>query len=201
MLAWPTQLLRQLNDSWQRARRLNHAAMAAAPERILAMQAHDEIQALVQNSGERSRGVERQRSQDRHYLLLEILGEPGLLFLVPVLTLNEPNASSRQLGKQYVVQQLVLLTNDLTDFAADRVEYLPRRNLLGPLGGGPDRHSLFEARDAYLKELVEVRTYDAKEAQPFQQRHFRVKCLGEHALVELEQAEFTVDVVVVHSVG
>ncbi len=53
MLVGTTQVFRQSNNPWQRPRRLDHATMTFAAERILAVQAHDEIEALVENARER----------------------------------------------------------------------------------------------------------------------------------------------------
>ncbi len=65
--------------------------------------------------------------------------------------------------------------------------------------GRTDLHALLEARDADLEELVEVGAADAQEAQPLEQRHVGIACLLEYPPVELEQAEFAIDVEVVHS--
>ena len=48
------QMLGQLDDARERARCLHHATVPAPPERVPAMQAHDEVQALVQNTREGS---------------------------------------------------------------------------------------------------------------------------------------------------
>ena len=50
------------------------------------------------------------------------------------------------------------------------------------------------AADADHEELVEVRAEDGEELEPLQQRHGRVLGLFEHAAVELEPAQFAVDV-------
>ena len=47
--------LRQRDDARQRARRLHDREVAVAPERILARQPHDEVQALVLDARERAR--------------------------------------------------------------------------------------------------------------------------------------------------
>ncbi len=53
VLARIAQVLGQPDDARQRARRLHHAAVAPAPEGVAAVQAHDEVEALVEHARER----------------------------------------------------------------------------------------------------------------------------------------------------
>ena len=57
-----------------------------------------------------------------------------------------------------------------------------------------DFDALLEARDTNFKELIEVGAGNAQEAQSLEQRNARVLCLREHALVELEKTQFSIDV-------
>ncbi len=124
MFAGLTQVLRKFYDARQRSRRLYHAAMTAPTERIAAVQAHDKVQALVENSREWPRRIESQRRQHRNDLLVEILAEPGLLLVVPLMALHKANAGFVQLGEHDLIQQLVLLIHELSDLFTQAVEQL-----------------------------------------------------------------------------
>ena len=67
----------QLDDARQHARRLDDGDRRAAPERVLAGQRDDEIEALVDHLRKRVRRVEADRRQQRAYLLIEIMLDPG----------------------------------------------------------------------------------------------------------------------------
>jgi hypothetical protein len=54
-------------------------------------------------------------------------------------------------------------------------------------------HLLFEAGHPDFKKLVEVGAERAKELDPFQQRRGRVQGLFQHALVELQPAQFAIE--------
>ena len=101
--------IRKLNDSWQRPRRLNHAAMATSAKRIFAVQSDDEVQALVKNLWEWPGWVECQGRQYRHDLLVEIIRQPFFLFCCPVIAMDETNTGIGQLREEFVVEQLILL--------------------------------------------------------------------------------------------
>ncbi len=59
---------------------------------------------------------------------------------------------------------------------------------------GLDLDLLLQPRNADLIELVEIAAKNAKEAQALQQRRVRMFSLGQHPAVELQQAEFPVEV-------
>ena len=106
----------QFDDARQGARRLHHASVPASAERVPSMQAHDEIQALVQNARKRARRIERERRQYRDDLFIEILAEPCLLLVIPLVALDETDASFGQLREHDLVKQLVLLAHEVRDF-------------------------------------------------------------------------------------
>ena len=64
---------RNAHDARQRARHLHDGEMAVPPERVGALQADDEIEALVLDLRERSGGIERERRKHRLDLGFEIL--------------------------------------------------------------------------------------------------------------------------------
>ena len=116
------EFLRQLDDARQRSRRLHHATVTAAAERVAAVQPDNEIEALVQDPGKRPRGVESQRRQNRNDLFIEVLAEPRLLLVVPLVALYEAHAGLGQLRKHDVIEKLVLLSYEFRDAFAQGVE-------------------------------------------------------------------------------
>src|SRR3546814_8317766 len=78
-------LLRQLDDARQRARRAHERQVAAAAERVLALEHDDEVERLVEDLRERVRRVQAERRQHRHDLLAEVRAQPYGLARVPRL--------------------------------------------------------------------------------------------------------------------
>src|SRR3546814_19111088 len=78
-------LLRQLDDEWQRARRAHERQVAAAAERVLALEHDDEVERLVEDLRERVRRVQAERRQHRHDLLAKVRAQPSGLARVPRL--------------------------------------------------------------------------------------------------------------------
>ena len=187
---------RQGDQARQRARRLHDRAMTRTTERVAAVQAHDEVQALVQNSRDRPCRVERRRAQDGHDLGAEILLEPQPLGGRPIVAPNETDAFVAQRGDQLVVEHAVLLGHEQTRLLGDDPQQLG-----GPEIVRPDRRSaccepMLQARDANLEKLVEIRRRYAEELQPLEQRHGCVSGLVQDAHVERELRQLTVDVVI-----
>ena len=188
---------RQRHDARQRARRLHDGELAVAAEGVLALQAHDEVQALVLDARERARRVEPERAQHRLDLALEVLLQP----------LRRPRASSpsrpsrsdalaRERRQQHLVQAAVLLG----DQAQRRARGSPRAARANDMPSAanwpePSSSSCLRPATRISKNSSRLLRGDAQEAQPLQQRHRLVEGLREHALVELEERQLAVDVV------
>ena len=89
---------------------------------------------------------------------------------------------------------MIMLLHDGEQTRAQDFEDLRRRHFLGPGRERADLHALLEGRYANLEELVEIRTRDTEKSQALEQRRRRVLCQGQYTLVELENAEFSIDV-------
>ena len=76
----------------------------------------------------------------------------------------------------------------------DGVKDLLGRQFLGALGRRTNLDALFQRRDTNFEEFVEVGAGDSQETQPLQQRNRWVERLGQNTLVELELAQFTINV-------
>ena len=177
----------QRNQARQRARCLDDRAMARPAERVAAVQAHDEVQALVENSRDRPRRIERRRAQDRHDLGLEVLLEPLPLRRRPIVAPHEANAFVAQRRDELVVEHAVLLADERAGLFRDDPQQLGRSQVVGPAGGCARSEAMLKPGDANLEELVEVRRRDTQELQPLEQRNGRVLRLMQDAHIEREQ--------------
>ena len=104
-----------------------------------------------------------------------------------------PSAARR--GRSMLVQAAVLRVDQARGTLVDGLELLGDRHAVGGQLAAAELLQLLQARDADLEELIEVAAGDAQELQPLEQRHPGVEGLIEHALVELQEREFAVDVV------
>ena len=98
----------QRDDARQRARRLHDGESGVAAERILAGEAHDEVQALVLDARKGTRGIEAERREHRLDLALEILFEPLRGGGVPGGARQQLDALMPQCRQQHVVEAGVL---------------------------------------------------------------------------------------------
>ena len=195
--------LGQVDDARQRTRRAHDGEVAGAAECVLALQHHHDVQRLVEDLRERMRRVQAQRRQHRHDLVAEVRAQPAGLPRVPAVAAEHAHARLGQAGAQHLVPALVLRIHQLGGAVVDPVEHGRRAHAVRARrqaeiqrvahGGGAD-----------LEELVQVGAGDAQEAQPLQQRHGRILCLGQHAEIEVQLRQFAVQVqrgVTQHVVG
>ena len=158
------------------------------------LQLHDQVQRLVEQLRERMRRVNRQRRQHRADLRAVILLDPGAIGLRPAPPAPGTGCRCRPAPAPARSRQQAYWSLDHAPHAlGDGAERL---------GGGQAVHAaldhlaldlLLEAGHAHLEELVQVRADDAEELHPLQQRVLRVERLVEHALVELQPAQFAID--------
>jgi len=139
------------------------------------------------------RRVNRQRCQHRPHLRPEILHQPGQVWQLQLGHVEYANPIFRQGRHQILPPASILVVNHLADPLSHRLE---------GLGSGQPVHAALDSvalnlllypGDANLEEFVEVRTDDAKELQPLQQWILGVERLVQHALIELQPAQFTID--------
>ncbi len=187
------QRLRHAHQTRQRARRLHDAEQRLAAERVAALQLHHEVQALVQHARERMRGIEPDRREHRQQFVEEIVARPFELRLAPGVGAVEIDALGLERGQDGFVQHRVLLVDEPLRALHHEVVDVLQRHAVRRQRSGVVAHLLLEAGHADLEELVEIAAGDADEAQSFKQRHVRVGRLREDALVEAENAKFTVE--------
>ena len=185
----------QRDDARQRARRLHDGEAGIAAERILAGEAHDEIQALVLDARKRPRRIEAERRQHRLDFALEILLEPVGGCRVPGGARQQFDALMPQRRQQHVVETGVLRIHQTARAFVDRLQLFGDGQAVGARLIRAEFEALLEAGDADLEEFVEIVRGDAQELEPLEQRDLLVERLREHALVEFEQRQLAIDVV------
>ena len=87
-----------------------------------------------------------------------------------------------------------MLVDQTHGAGANRLQLLGTDNPSGPALNRAGFQQLLEARYADLEELVEVRARNAQELHAFQQRDALVLGLLQHALIELQERQFPVDI-------
>ena len=183
-------------EARQRARRLHDGELAVAAEGVLALELHDEVEALVQDARERVRGIEAERRQHRHDFLVEMILQPARLLgrsscrgceQADAVRLPAPGSSTS-------LRQRVLLVRPAASRAREsRSSCSGSDKASGPLpprrapaaASGPRRGSR-RTRRGWCR--------NAQEAQRARAAAARSPCLLEHPPVELEQRELAVDV-------
>jgi len=92
------------------------------------------------------------------------------------------------------VKELVLVGDHAEDPGADGGENFGGAETVGTVNIASVVDELFEGGDADFKELIQVRTDDGEEFEPFEEGLGRVLSLFENALIKLEPTEFTIQV-------
>ena len=149
---------------------LHHAEARVASEGVLTLDDDDEVEALVEDLGERMRGVEAHRCEDRLDLPPEEAADPGRLRRRPQLALEHLDALGREQREQDVVEDLVVLSHELGRLGGDVLEELVGRATVEPDAAGAKGEALLVGGLADLEELIEVRAGDGQEAEPLEQR-------------------------------
>ena len=138
--------------------------------------------------------VDGERGEHREDALLEHLVEALAVVLVEVVVRAEDDAdlgeARRELrrGRSARPEPTLVL-----DGVADLEELLRRRAAVGRGRGDAGRHLVLQAGDADLEELVEVLAEDGEELGPLEQRHVLALGQRQHAVVEVEPGELTVE--------
>jgi hypothetical protein len=138
--------------------------------------------------------VDRERREDGHERVAEVVVEEAALLVADVLGAQEQNALVGEQGQDVLEETAVLLLHERVHVRGHgrhrlraREPVRPRRRLVPrvdvPLEGGHAHH----------EELVEVRAEDGEELHPLQQRHGGIPRLVEDAPVELQPRQLPVD--------
>ena len=188
------QLIGKPNETRQGAGRLDDCKAAVAPEPVLALDDHGEIQALVEDFGERPGGIQRQWAQHRLDFAEKIARQPGRLSLGPAVRRHEDDAVFREFRHEHIVEQLILLIDQPHRASADGLQLVGDAESIRTALQCAGLQKLLEARHPDLKEFVEIRAGNAQESYSLQERNPAVLGLLQHPLIEVEKRQFPVDV-------
>jgi hypothetical protein len=154
------QVVRQADHARQYARRLHDGDARAAPERILATQFNDEVQALVDHAREGVRRVEANGREQRAHFAIEILLDPRALRRIAFAAVQEVDALLGQLRQDLLIEQRVLARDQVAALGARAFE-------VGGQGLGQlavvavDLVGSEQARHTHFEEFVQVARDDA----------------------------------------
>ena len=90
------------------------------------------------------------------------------------------------------MKELVLVGNHAEDSGANGGQNFGGAETIRTMNITSVVDELFEGGDADFEELVQVRTDDGKEFEPFEQRLGRVLSLFKNALIKLQPTELTI---------
>ena len=158
-----------------------------------ALQIEDHRHAEIGDEGKRMRRVQRLQCQDRENFVPEIGFKPRPVCLRHICTRNDTDALRCHFSPQLPPQKL-LVRHQPVGFFPDQFELLGWDEAI-------DRH-LFntahllatQAGHTDHEELIEVSAGNRQEPKPFQQRVVGVLCFFQHAPVELQPADFPVEI-------
>ena len=156
-----------------------------------------QVQAQPADEGERVRRVDGQRREDREHLLVEVRRQPRAFVVVELRPRHHDDALVGERGAHRLHEHLGVPAGDLLGALADAAQLLARRQPVGRANRQSHLVAALEAGDAHHVELVEIRREDRQELGPLQQRQRRVGGQREHAGVEVQPAQFAVEVAVV----
>ncbi len=158
----------------------------------LALELEREAEARVRDEREGMRGVDGERRQDR-----EDLAQEDVVELLAVIIGQLVAGEQGDAGGLHVCLELPpgheLLRHEAAGVVVDEDELFGRRQPVDRRRGVAGMGELAQARHADGVEFVEVRGADRHEAHPFEERNTGVRGLLEHAPVEGEPREFTVE--------
>jgi hypothetical protein len=118
---------------------------------------------------------------------------PCLLPGVPFRAAQYPDPLGRQQRQHLGIENLILQRHPFAHLAADSLKHLPDRYAIG-VRSAARFDSRFQAGDTDLEEFIQIAVDDAQIAQSFERWHARIGRQCEHAAVEFNLAEFTIEI-------
>jgi len=159
-----------------------------------ALQVEDDRQALIGDEGKGMGRVQRLRRQDRENLVQEMVPQPGFAQRIDRTgRADHFDAHLRQLAMDDA-PHLLLRLHQPVGFRRNGGQLLPRGQPVGRTHVHVLQLLALEARDPDGEEFVQIGAGDRQEAQPLQQRMGAVHRLLQHALVERQPGQLTVEI-------
>ena len=147
----------------------------------------------VGDERKRVRSVEPERSEDREDEAGEELLEMAALRRREVAEGDQLDAVPGDLRQHLLEQQRALLLLARADPGADLGQLLGRRAAVGRQAVRVALLLQLQPPDALHEELVEIAAEDGEELEAIEQRHRRIRGLGQDPRVELEPGELAVE--------
>jgi len=138
-------------------------------------------------------GVHGERSENGKHFLPEELPGPCRILAGEVRYAEDMDVVLGEGGDDFIIPEGVGGVLEIVHASLDSLEDFGRREAIGADIRGATIDLLFDAGDADLEELVEVRGEDREEFDPFEQRLGAVLCFLEDPAIELQPAQFPVD--------
>ena len=160
--------------------------------RAVARQFDADGKALVGHERKGVRRIDRNGRQHREDLRNEIILEPRVIGDRKVVRLHDRQVGGRHLGPETPPTGL-LLVGEFGDCGIDRGQLLFGRQTVLADRRHFGAHLTVQARHAHHEKFVEVGRGNRQEAQLLEQRVARVLRLFQHAMIEFEPGQLTVE--------
>ncbi len=151
------------------------------------------VQAEIRNMGEGMCQVQGERREDGIDRLAEVGVRLFLLGFAQFLVVQNMDARLVQLGQEFALEALMGSVEQFEGALADGGELFARGHAVGGDLDDARLDLLAEPRDAHHEELVHVGAEDGEEFDALEERVVLVQRLFEDAVLELQQAQLTVD--------
>ena len=157
---------------------------------------HREVQRVAGNVGERVRGVDGERREHGEDLLAVVARETFLLGGSEPVPAEQYDVLVSEGGEQLLGDVVRVLVLQAVRLLADGTQLLAGAQAAGRGDGDAGVDTALEAGDADHEEFIEVGGEDRGEIAAFQQRLVFVLGEFEDSLVELQPAEFSVEIAI-----
>ncbi len=189
-------LVRNTNQTGQGAGSGNNGQAGRATKGILAVQRYDKVQALVDQPRERVRRVQRNWCEHWVDLFAEIFFDPFHLGFGPVFAAKKVYPFLTQSRQQDVIKDVVLAVHRVMGDTADFFQHFFGQHAVGSRLAGVGFQLVLQSGHTDFEKFIHVAGKNQQKVQPFHQGMAVVHGLFQHPQVELQQAQFPVEIVV-----
>src|SRR6266699_2119421 len=152
-----------------------------------------QVVTFIQELRERMTGIDRQRRQQGKNFLLKIAPRPSSAFRAELTHLGDSDAVFGQLGKQLLVPECILRSDQFAHNALDAVESIGGAQPVWTEMARLAFDLLLDSSYPNLKEFIQVRAKNGKELNPLNERLRRILRFFEHATIEFQPAQLAID--------
>jgi hypothetical protein len=138
------------------------------------------------------RRVDRERGQQREYIVEEVILDPASLGLGDVAAIDQNNADLGQDAAQVAPDRL-LVGGELGDRLIDQDQLLGRGQTIRTALGDALPYLGLDAGDADHEELIKVIGGNRQKPHPFQRGMARIDRLLQHPAIEMQPGKLAID--------